>query len=274
MVFLLTQLQAKWYAAVRPATWFSVPCDAHAHEEAWEFDATEHELFMVILEGKLLLQNPQRRMNAPWFPFLAASLTPSSCQLLKISNILQFLSIIHLHTRPARPSGDARLTVVVRSESTCILPAFVPLPLGLIVAIVLFWVPFPDFGANKVYLAELRAILQHEVNALRGRHRDGDSDVTLPLTPRRRGSFSSSARRDGVPPTTNADTADSRLAQGRPPLTRQRKVRELPELDLSTPDPSTLNTSAPTANAWSGAIFFASFIVLPVFAAVTLLLFA
>jgi hypothetical protein len=290
MVFLLTQLQAKWYAAVRPATWFSVPCDAHAHEETWEFDATEDELFTVILEGKLLQQ--QRRAGAPWFPFLAASLTPSSCQLLKISNILQFLSIIHLRalsdqrgTRRSLSSSGERVTVVARSESTCILPAFVPLPLGLLAAVLLFWVPFPDFGANKAYLAELRAILQHEVHALRG---NDTSAAYTQLTPGRRGSNSNgtsssgsgsgSARRGSNPAVQGGSQAEFG-AQGRPPLTRQRKVRELPELDLSSvpPDVPPLPPSPPTApaaNAWSGAIFFASFIVLPVFAAVSFLLFA
>ena len=44
------------------------------------------------------------------------------------------------------------LTLVARSISASIVPAFVPLPMGALLAVLFFWVPFPDwYTANHIH---------------------------------------------------------------------------------------------------------------------------
>ena len=206
---------------MRPATWFVVPEDAHAHEETWFLhDVTEQELTDIL---DVLKHNPS-------FRFLRSSSghktsVPQPCrhyQWLKISNVLQFLSIVTLSittsssssiataTTSSVPSDDydglqppvpvpvpatstrrttrrrvsnpsnqqhdpnpdnsasssrsrsstsnpksnsqsnpQSLTLVARSVSASIVPAFVPLPVGAALAVLFFWVPFPDWYTPK-----------------------------------------------------------------------------------------------------------------------------
>ena len=230
---------------MRPATWCVVPGDAHKHEETWDLhDVTEQELIDII---DVLQHHPSFRFlrssssndktsssSSSSSSSFSSSSTPHRCchyQWLKISNVLQFLSIVTLSitssslpsgecdgvpSPPAAPattvrrstrrslsnqshqkqganqdstnssssssssssrknsnsstslsarsipnpqsnsqSNDSRprsLTLVARSVSASIVPAFVPLPVGAVLAVLFFWVPFPDWYGTHTLL--------------------------------------------------------------------------------------------------------------------------
>ena len=50
---------------------------------------------------------------------------------------------------PTVSNPSSSLMLVARSISASIVPAFVPLPVGVVLAVLLFWVPFPDWYTTK-----------------------------------------------------------------------------------------------------------------------------
>lgn len=173
MVFYLTGKQCSYFDALSPSHWAiaSSATDFHSYEDFWVYESSPYDILKVMstIEEKKS------------FKFMLVTNDDGDDDLYttkyyKFSNILQFMSVVTITLTPVSKSGERSPSqkggaspsitgyteVAIKSCSASVFPAF--LPLGFLLGIFLFWVPFPDFGANKKYVEELKAAIDAHVS--------------------------------------------------------------------------------------------------------------
>jgi hypothetical protein len=247
MVFHLTSIQCAYYDALSPSHWSlaSSVTDFHSFDDYWVYERSAYEILSVLTELEASKD----------FKFIVVTPEDESPDLyttryFKFSKIFQFMSVITITVTPLKASGvrptenDNHMSpaktgfaeVSIRSCSASVFPAFVPL--GFILGLLFFWVPFPDFGANERYAKELKAAIDRKLNERTGRY-----------------------------VKELKDAIDQKLNSKRAPggVVKSSSSRRSAEAATAT-------TTA-TTTAFDGAAFFLSFIVVPLFALVSYILF-
>ena len=139
MVFFLSRLQADQLARWQPAQCWRRAAEFHRASVRLRFalapSTCARELELSVGRARIFT-----RVDGGWssrrYPQGAGRL-----RLVSYSPTLQYLSVIETELRPEL--GDDSVTVVdVHAKSASALPAWVPF--GVLPALLLFWLPFPD----------------------------------------------------------------------------------------------------------------------------------
>jgi hypothetical protein len=139
MVFFISRLQADHLARWQPAQCWRRAAEFHRASVRVRFalapSLCARELELCVGRTRMFTRVDESRSSRR-FPPRAGRLA-----LASFSPTLQFLSVIETEPRPEL--GDESVTVVdFHAKSVSMLPAWVPL--GVLPALLLFWVPFPD----------------------------------------------------------------------------------------------------------------------------------
>mmetsp|Transcript_4950 Transcript_4950/g.19800 ORF Transcript_4950/g.19800 Transcript_4950/m.19800 type:complete len:219 (-) Transcript_4950:53-709(-) len=165
MGFLLSDLQARWLALWRPSTWVPVLRDMHSAQISYSaqvqpdaYKRLEDDLRRLEQQNRCRIlemrSDPERRqMKAKLFRFFG---------------VLQYVHVVDLDigmepklhppqqsesSAAGAESAQDTMVVIARSSSCAPLPAWVPL--CPILAILLFWLPFPAAEANRTTATKL-----------------------------------------------------------------------------------------------------------------------
>ena len=139
MVFFISRLQADHLARWQPAQCWRRAAEFHRASVRVRFalapSLCARELELCVGRTRMFTRVDESRSSRR-FPPRAGRLA-----LASFSPTLQYLSVIETEPRPEL--GDESVTVVdFHAKSVSMLPAWVPL--GVLPALLLFWVPFPD----------------------------------------------------------------------------------------------------------------------------------
>ena len=163
MVFWISWKQIEWCGYVQPGNILSATSKYHAHHELWKLSNSNcsYSNLKDILSHELLVDKTFRFLTSKFK--LARSDNSSTFRFYKLSNILQYLSVIEIAilVNSNEISGNESVHIKAKSVSTCLFPTFIPL--GFLIGILFCWIPFSDFGENKLYLQEFRVHLENAI---------------------------------------------------------------------------------------------------------------
>lgn len=149
MVFSLTILQHKIHGRFGRVINNTILPDflkrLHSFTQEWSIDIPKN----FILED--MTNHLSQKVGAPYSGMLLVSSSSDELIVHKLSNLLQYLSILEVSlTEHKQSRGKRQLLIRITSTSASILPAW--FPLSCVLSCFLFWIPFSDLGVNEHYV--------------------------------------------------------------------------------------------------------------------------
>lgn len=198
MVFAISNLQQNLCSLLNSGDWFEICSNFHS---------SEAEFLIIFLKRDCTFQSNLSHNNigsvnneelfstldsickvlfeAQKFPFSRVKVSQSQSNLdgcfkqlifHKFSTIVQSLSAVYVKlTLSIENDSKYYLRITTRAVSTCILPCSIPL--APLFGAFLFWIPFPDLGANADYLHEMFQFCAVNVKQLQSNDELGHATV-------------------------------------------------------------------------------------------------